>query len=293
MQMNLASGLMYNLRITFVIWQREMLRFTRDRSQIFGSFSRTILWLVVLGFGLGASLREIEGYSYAQYVLPGVIVLNSLFAGLHVAMALVFDRQTGLLREVLVSPAPMLPFALGKLLGGATTAMILGSVPLLIAPFIGVRLTPASVLLALSIMFSLGMMITGVGVIIATRIRSYEGFGSISNGVIMPLYFLSGSIFPLRGVIGGIGFLDIPASLRAELRRYGINAIGGGWVVQLPGWIQALVYANPVSYHLDLLRLVLLRFGQLPLTASLLVVIITPLVSAGLASWALNGLRRN
>jgi len=270
--------------VVSVMWQREMRRYFRDRSQIFGGFSRTVLWLVILGFGLGASLREIEGYSYAQYILPGVIVLNVLFASLQCAISLVWDREVGLLREVVVSPAPMFSVTLGKLFGGATISVLQGTIPLLFAPFIGVRLGVVSVLGAWLVMFLLGIFMTALGVIIASRLKTFEGFGSISNGVIQPLYFLSGSIFPLRGVIGGVGFLDIPDALREELRRVGVFAIGGGWVVQLPDWIRVLVYVNPVSYQLDLLRYFLLRFYQLPMTLNLVVTFVLPVVAAVVAA---------
>lgn len=270
--------------VVAVMWQREMRRYFRDRSQIFGGFSRTVLWLVILGFGLGASLREIEGYSYAQYILPGVIVLNVLFASLQCAISLVWDREVGLLREVVVSPAPMLSVTLGKLFGGATISVLQGTIPLLFAPFIGVRLGVVPVLGAWLVMFCLGILMTAIGVIIASRLKTFEGFGSISNGVIQPLYFLSGSIFPLRGVIGGVGFLDIPDALREELRRLGVFAIGGGWLVQLPDWIRVLVYVNPVSYQLDLLRFFLLRFSQLPMTLNLLVTFALPVVAAVVAA---------
>ncbi|MFO1143691.1 MAG: ABC transporter permease [Amaricoccus sp.] len=86
-------------RVVGVMWWRELVRYRRDRSQLFGAASRTVLWLVILGFGLGATLKEIEGYTYAQYILPGVVVLNVLFASLHSAIALVWDRQVGLLRD--------------------------------------------------------------------------------------------------------------------------------------------------------------------------------------------------
>ncbi|HTN62550.1 MAG TPA: ABC transporter permease [Devosia sp.] len=257
--------------VIWVMWRREMLRYSRDRGQIFGGVSRTVLWLVILGFGLGAALREIEGYSYAQYILPGVITLNVLFSSLQCAIALVWDREVGLLRSVIVSPAPMLSVTLGKLCGGATIAVIQGAIPLLFIPFLGLQTDVPSLLGALVVMFFMGITITAVGVIIASRLRTFEGFGTISNGIIQPLYFLSGSIFPLRGVIGGVGFLDIPAPLREQLRQLGIFSIGGGWVVQLPFWIQILVYINPVSYQLDLLRYVLLEFEQLPLLADVLV----------------------
>ncbi len=281
-----------DLRLVRVMWWRELVRYRRDRAQIFGAVSRTLLWLVILGYGLGATLKEIEGYSYAQYILPGVVTLNVLFASLQSAIALVWDRQVGLLREVLVSPAPMLSVALGKICGGATVAVIQGTIPLALAPIIGVRLGPVDLLLAWAIMFAMGIAITAIGVILACRMKSFEGFGSISNGVIQPLYFLSGAIFPLKGIIGGVGFLDIPDALRTELLRYGVYAIGGGWVVELPTWLKVLVYANPVSYMLDLLRLVTLGFSQLPMAANLLVVLALPSLTVLLAARAMTALRR-
>ena len=282
----------FDLRVIASMWRREVVRWRRDRSQIFGAVSRTLLWLVILGFGLGATLKEIEGYTYAQYILPGVVTLNVLFASLQSAIALVWDRQVGLLREVLVSPAPMLSVALGKICGGATVAVIQGTIPLALAPVIGVRLGPVDLLLAWAIMFAMGMAITAVGVVLACRMKTFEGFGSISNGVIQPLYFLSGAIFPLKGIMGGVGFLDIPQSLRDELYRYGIYTIGGGWVVELPTWLKVLVYANPVSYMLDLLRLVTLGFSQLPMAANILAVLAFPPLTVILAARAIIALRR-
>lgn len=289
---NPMGGRWLDLRVVGAMWGRELVRYRRDWSQIFGAVSRTLLWLVILGFGLGATLKEIEGYTYAQYILPGVVTLNVLFASLQSAIALVWDRQVGLLREVLVSPAPMFSVALGKICGGATVAVIQGTIPLALAPVIGVRLGLVDLLLAWAIMFAMGMAITAIGVILACRMQTFEGFGSISNGIIQPLYFLSGAIFPLKGIIGGVGFLDIPQSLRAELNRYGIYAIGGGWVVELPTWLKALVYANPVSYMLDLLRLVTLGFSQLPLAADLLAVLALPPLAVTLAARAIAALRR-
>jgi ABC-2 type transport system permease protein len=288
----MIKGGWLDLRVVGVMWWRELVRYRRDWSQIFGAVSRTLLWLVILGFGLGATLKEIEGYTYAQYILPGVITLNVLFASLQSAIALVWDRQVGLLRQVLVSPAPMLSVALGKICGGATVAVIQGTIPLALAPAIGVRLGLVDLLLAWAIMFAMGTAITAVGVVLACWMKTFEGFGSISNGVIQPLYFLSGAIFPLKGIMGGVGFLDIPQSLRDELYRHGIYTIGGGWVVELPTWLKVLVYANPVSYMLDLLRLVTLGFSQLPMAANLLVVLAFPPLAVILAARAIIALRR-
>jgi ABC-2 type transport system permease protein len=139
----------------------------------------------------------------------------------------------------------------------------------------------------------MGSALTGVGVLIATRIKGLKGFGSLSNGVIQPLYFLSGSIFPLKGIVGGIGFLDIPQYLRDELRQYGIYAIGGGWVVELPLWLEAIVRANPISYQLDLMRHALLGFHQLPLTTGVVVCVAFPVAALALAQWSLQRLTQD
>ncbi|SDE04045.1 ABC transporter permease [Ruegeria marina] len=279
-------------RVIWALWRREVTSYLRDRSQVFGGFSRTVLWLVILGFGLGATLREIEGYSYSQYILPGVMVLNVLFASMQSAFALVYDRKHGLLRQVLVSPAPLMSVTLGKLSGGATIAVLQGSIPLLFAPVIGVPLSLPGLLAAWAVMFAMGFALTGVGVVIALRLKGLQGFGSISNGVIQPLYFLSGSIFPLKGIVGGIGFLDIPQGLRDELRSHGIYAIGGGWVVELPLWLEVIVRANPISYQLDLMREALLGYHQLPQDLGLAICAGFPLAALAAAYWALSNIRQ-
>ncbi|WP_324716627.1 ABC transporter permease [Carboxydochorda subterranea] len=279
----LARSPAFYLAAAWIVWRRELLRYRRERSQWFGGVSRAVLWLVVLGFGLGASFRDIEGYTYAQYMLPGVATLNVLFASTQSAIALVWDREVGLMREVLVSPAPVTSVAAGKVLGGATVALIQATIALAFAPVVGVSLAPDRLLLAWAVVFCMGITMTSIGVLIASRMRSFEGFGSISNGVVLPLYFLSGSVFPLKGIIGGVGFLEIPDTLRAELARLGIHALGGGWVVRLPAWLQVLVYVNPVSYQLDLLRYVLLDYQQLPMVADVALVAAAPVLAMGVA----------
>jgi ABC-2 type transport system permease protein len=278
--------------VVYVMWKREMLRYQRDRSQLFGGLSRTVLWLVILGFGLGASFRDIEGYTYAQYIFPGVVTLNILFAALQAAVALVWDREVGLMREVIVSPASLWAVALGKVLGGASLSVLQGLIPFFFAPIIGVELSLTGLLGAVGIMFLLGITVTGLGVFMASRMATFEGFGSISNGVIQPLYFLSGSIFPLKGIIGGVGFLDIPDALRDQLNLIGVNTIGGGWVVQLPAWLQVLVYLNPITYFLDTLRYLTLGFQQLPPLANAVLVTVFPLLSLVLATYAMGQLRK-
>jgi ABC-2 type transport system permease protein len=251
-----------------------------------------VLWLLILGFGLGATLREIEGYTYAQYILPGVVVLNVLFASLQSAIALVWDRQVGLLREVLVSPAPMLSVALGKICGGATVAVIQGTIPLAFAPLLGIRLGPLDLLLAWAIMFVMGDDVTALGVVIASRLKTFEGFGSISNGLIQPLYFLSGAIFPLKGIVGGVGFLDIPQPLREELNRYGIYAIGGaGWSSCRSGSRRS---STPIRSATCSISCASSRWASasFPWRAASVVATLLPPLAVVLAARAMMGLRR-
>jgi ABC-2 type transport system permease protein len=259
----------FDLRVSLALCRRELLRYRRDRAQWFGGVSRTILWLVILGYGIGASYTNIEGYTYTQYILPGVVALNIIFASMQSAITLVWDRQVGVMREVLASPAPMSAVAVGKLVGGATVAAIQGTIVLLFAPLAGVALTAPRVLLAWAVMYSMGILLMSIGVIVASRMATFEGFGSISNGIVLPMYFLSGAVFPLRGIVGL-----------------------GGFMVELPAWLRALMYANPVTYQVDLLRGVLLDFQQLPLFLDLLVAIALPTAGALAAVMAVARMRR-
>ena len=258
-----------DVRALLALWRRELLRYRQDRSQWFGGISRTILWLVILGFGIGASYTNIEGYTYTQYILPGVITLNIIFASLQSAIALVWDREVGLMRAVLVSPAPISSVVAGKLLGGATVAVAQGTIALCFAPLAGVAVSVVRVLLAWAVMFSMAMLLMSIGTIIASRMTTFEGFGSISNGVVLPMYFLSGAVFPIRGIVGL-----------------------GGFLVQLPVWLKVLMYANPVTYQVDLLRGVLLDFQQLPPELDLLMAVALPAAAVVAAVAATATMRR-
>ena len=259
----------FDLRVSLALCRRELLRYRRDRAQWFGGVSRTILWLVILGYGIGASYTNIEGYTYTQYILPGVVALNIIFASMQSAITLVWDRQVGFMREVLASPVPMSAVAVGKLVGGATVAAVQGTIVLLFAPLAGVALTAPRVLLAWAVMYSLGILLMSIGVLVASRLATFEGFGSISNGIVLPLYFLSGAVFPLRGIVGL-----------------------GGFMVELPAWLRVLMYANPVTYQVDLLRGVLLDFRQLPLPLDLIVAVALPAAGTLAAVKAMARMRR-
>jgi len=231
----------------YAIWLREVKRSLRDRGQFVGGVSRPILWVLILGIGLNPYFRaEVYGevrfvvpYTYLQFIFPAVIALNILYTSVQAAVSLIWDREFGFLREVLVSPMPRWAILFGKVLGGATVAMIHGSLVLVLARFADVPLTWNSTIMALILMFGLSVALTSLGIIIAHRIKSFEGFGVFSNAVILPLYFTSSSVFPLD-----------PALTGAQTR------------VLYPEWLVFLVTYNPLTYCVDALRGVLIRFNQ-------------------------------
>jgi ABC-2 type transport system permease protein len=232
-------------RGVYAIWLREVKRSLRDTGQLIGGVSRPLLWIVVLGAGLNPFFRgEIYGevryvvpFTYTQFIFPAVLVLNILYASVQSAVSLIWDREFGFLREVLVSPLPRSFALLGKVLGGATVALVHGLMVLAVAQFAGVPLTIASVLWAAGFCFLLAFGLTAFGIIVANHVRGFESFGVFSNAVVLPLYFTAGSVFPLD-----------PALTRAQT------------VVTYPEWLVLVVEANPLTYCIDTLRSILIGF---------------------------------
>ncbi len=241
------SPLMVQLGGLYGIWLREVKRAIRDRGQLVGGISRPILWVLILGIGLNPYFRgEVYGevtfvvpFTYLQFIFPAVVALNIMYTSVQSAVSVIWDREFGFLREVLVSPMSRGTVLLGKVLGGATVAVVHGCLVLVLARFADVTLTWGDVLKALGLMALLAFALTSLGVVIANRIRSFEGFGVFSNAVILPLYFTSSSIFPLD-----------PALTRAQTR------------VVYPEWLVTLVEYNPLTYAVDALRGALIDYNQ-------------------------------
>jgi len=235
------------LRGVYAVWLREVTRSLRDKGQLIGGASRPLLWVLILGIGLNPYFRgEVYGevrfvvpYTYLQFIFPAVIVLNILYTSIQSAVSLIWDREFGFLREVMVAPMSRNMVLLGKVLGGATTAVIHGSMVLVVARFVGVALTLEDILLALLLMFVLAFGLTAFGIVIANYVRGFEGFGVFSNAVILPLYFTSSSAFPLD-----------PALTRAQT------------LVVYPEWLVVLVENNPLTYAVDAMRGILIDFNQ-------------------------------
>ncbi len=243
-----GTGIMWGqLGGLYAIWLREVKRALRDRGQLIGGVSRPLLWVLILGIGLNPYFRgEVYGevrfvvpYTYLQFIFPAVVVLNILYTSVQSAVSVIWDREFGFLREILVSPMPRALILLGKILGGATVAMMHGILVLVLARFADVTMSWGAVLEGLGLMFLLAFGLTSLGVIIANRIRSFEGFGVFANAVILPLYFTSSSVFPLD-----------PALTQAQTR------------VLYPEWLVVIVQANPITYAVDALRGVFINFHQ-------------------------------
>ena len=213
---------LFDLEGIAMIWLRDINRLWRQRSRMYSSIARAVVWLFALGFGLRRSFVPIAGLSYSQFVFPGIIAMTIIFSGLQSSISIVYDREFGFLKEVLVAPTRRNTLMIGKTLGGATSSTIYAVVILIFAPFAGVVLTPLNLLTGLGAMFITALALSSLGVAIAARIKDIENFGTIQNFITLPLYLFSGAIFPTKGVPGWLGVI-----LAINPLTYGVNAIRG------------------------------------------------------------------
>ncbi|HLH21266.1 MAG TPA: ABC transporter permease [Chloroflexota bacterium] len=218
----------------YTMWYRDVLRFGRDRSRIVGSLMQPILFLIVFGLGLSPAIGSLGrggDLSYVQFIFPGIITMAVLFTAIFSAISIIWDREFGFLREVLVAPVPRWAVAVGKMLGGSTTSMVQGLLILVFAPLVGVPLTPLTFLELLPAVFITACALSALGLVIAARMRSMEGFQMVMNFLLMPMFFLSGAVFPLGN---------------------------------LPAWLAVLTRVDPVSYGVDAIRQVVLSQAGVP-----------------------------
>ncbi len=184
------------------LWRREMTRFLRQRSRWGSALAQPLLFWVLLGGGMQASFRPADapgGTGYMEYFYPGVLTLVMLFTAIFATIAIVEDRREGFLQGVLVAPVSRTSIVLGQALGSTTLALLQGVLFLLLAPLAGVHLSLLSLLLAVVVLFCIAFGMTNLGLIIAWRMRSTQGFHAIMNLLLMPLWLLSGAFFPVAG----------------------------------------------------------------------------------------------
>ena len=221
---------MNNLRGVYTIWYRDMLRFWHDKMRMIGSLIFPLLFLGVFGGGLSTRMGFLApGVNFTQFMFPGIIGMTVLMSSFMAGVSVVWDREFGFLKEVLVAPISRASVAAGKTLGAATVALLQGIIILLFAPLVDISLSTGTVLALLPLMFLLAASIGSLGVLLATRIRSMEAFQAVMQMLMFPMMFLSGVFFPLQG---------------------------------LPVWMNILVKVNPATYGIALIRQVVL--GALP-----------------------------
>jgi len=184
------------------LWWREMARFLRQRSRWGSALAQPLVFWVLLGSGMQASFRPADvppGTGYMEYFYPGVLTLVMLFTAIFATIAIVEDRREGFLQGVMVAPVARTSIVLGQALGSTTLALLQGVLFLLLAPLAGLHFSLVSLLLVLLVLFCLALTMTNLGLIIAWRMRSTQGFHAIMNLLLMPLWLLSGALFPLTG----------------------------------------------------------------------------------------------
>jgi len=189
------------MQAIYILWLRELKRYTRSKAQIIASLGQPLLYLLVLGFGLGPVFQKAGGGSYLQFMAPGVIGMTVLFTSVFSGIALLWDRQFGFLKETLVAPVPRLQIMAGRTLGGASVAMLQGllvTVVCLIAGFRPVSL--AAVPLGFLFLALIAVVFAALGTAIGSSLQDMQGFQLVMNFLVLPIFFLSGALFPLENL---------------------------------------------------------------------------------------------
>ncbi|MFA5258823.1 MAG: ABC transporter permease [Candidatus Pacearchaeota archaeon] len=229
----------------YVMWLRQLKRYFRSKARMFGSLAKPILFLVALGFGFGPIFQKAGGGNYIEFLAPGIIAMSILFTAMFNGIDVIWDRQFGFLKETLVAPVSRYKIMIGRTLGGATVAMIQGILVFIISLFIGFRVTNLyMILVAFVFMFLIAMLFTALGTAIASRLEDMQGFPLIMNFIIMPLFFLSGALFPID---------SLPSALKLVTQlnplSYGVDGIRG-----------ALTGTYSLGFSADLTVLLVLTF---------------------------------
>jgi ABC-2 type transport system permease protein len=214
------------MSVVYVLWLREVKRYLRSRPQIIASLGQPLLYLLVLGFGFGAVFERAGQGSYLQFVAPGVIGMGILFTSIFSGIGLLWDRQFGFLKETLVAPVPRLQIMAGRTLGGATIAIIQGALVLVVCLLAGFRPQSfAAVPMAIGFMALIAIVFAALGTAIGSTLRDMQGFQLIMNFLIMPIFFLSGALFPLE---------NLPTALTVATRldplSYGIDGLRAAFI---------------------------------------------------------------
>ena len=236
----------------YILWLRQIKRYFRSKSRMIGSLGQPIVFLVALGFGFGPVFAKAGGGNYIQFLSPGIIAMSIMFTAVFSGIELIWDRQFGFLKETMVAPVSRLTIMFGRTLGGATTATIQGIIVFLITIVIGFRPDIFAILWGILFMFGIAIVFTAFGTAIASAMEDMQGFGLIVNLVNMPLFFLSGALFPLDTA---------------------------------PTFIKAIAFINPLSYGVDGLRAAFTGISEHYIGTDALVIVFVTILFLSVGSW--------
>lgn len=236
----------------YILWLRQIKRYLRSRSSIIASLGQPLLFLLAFGFGFGPIFQKAGQGNYIQFLAPGVIAMTVLFTSIFSGIELIWDRQFGFLKETLVAPVPRILIMVGRTLGGATVSMMQGMIVVVITLLAGFRPSSlAGLPLALLFLALIAIAFTALGTAIASVLSDFQGFQLIMNFLVMPIFFLSGALFPLKG---------------------------------LPKALEVLAALDPLSYGVDGLRSSLIGVAHFGVGTDLAVLTLITLVTLGVGS---------
>jgi ABC-2 type transport system permease protein len=238
----------------YAIWLREAKIYMREKERVVSSIVSPLLWIFAFGAGVGSTMNIAQGYSYQVFIYPGIVVMTVLFASLFYGVYIIWDRKLDFLKEVLVAPVSRASVFAGKVLGGATDAMIQVVFLLIIGFFISVPLTPRIIISAFLMLLLISLAMVSIGLVIGANLKSPEGFSLVINFVMWPMFFFSGALFP---------------------------------VSNLSGWLAAVTYINPLTYGVDAVRGIILGIHQFPIILDAGVMLLFTLIAmvAGVLSF--------
>jgi len=230
----------------YAIWLREAKIYMREKERVISSIVSPLLWIFAFGAGVGSTIETVQGYSYQVFIYPGVVVMTVLFASLFYGVYIIWDRKLDFLKEVLVAPVSRASVFAGKMLGGATDAMIQVVFLLIIGLFINVPLAPLVIIKAFLMLLLISIAMVSIGLVIGANLQSPEGFTLVINFVMWPMFFFSGALFP---------------------------------VSNLPGWLSAVTNINPLTYGVDAVRGIILGTHQFPIFLDVAVMLVFAVIA--------------
>jgi len=244
------------MKTIYILWLRQLKRYFRSKLRILASLAQPVLFLFAMGYGFGSVYQKAGEGDYIQFLAPGIIGMSIMFTSVFSGMEIIWDRQFGFLKETLVAPVSRFNIMLGRVIGGATVATVQGLIVFLVALLTGFRPDDwFNVIPAILAMFLVALMFASMGTLIASRLDDMQGFQFIINFLIMPLFFLSGSLFPLAG---------------------------------LPKTLAIIAKFDPLTYGIDAFRSLLLGASHFALAHDLLILIVVSFAFIVLGAWSFS-----